>query len=212
LHRQTSRIESLAGNEENGMSLGRNEPGRPSPVNLTVQAESLSIGATVVNQTLATSPLMPSDPPLQSIRNSAEPLETDRQGHFVGPASGVSFLLRIQKKLASQKSAFPSDSSIFTFGDRPLPESNPAFCILPPKSEAQVLLSRYFDFAIATHRFLHRQTAEGWLEQIYDPTRESKGVEERSSFLAVLFMIFAQASLHRQPVAEERFLRDDRCA
>jgi len=128
----------------------------------------------------------------QSSRNSPEPSQTDRQGHYVGPSSGVSFLLRVQKKL-HQKVSFSPSSSIFTFGDAPLPEFDQSFFVLPPKSEAQKLVARYFEFAIATHRFLHRPTIEAWLEEFYDNLgvlKHKDGVKEKT---ALLFMVFAQA-------------------
>ncbi|KAN0096685.1 Fungal specific transcription factor domain containing protein [Hyaloscypha variabilis] len=128
-----------------------------------------------------------------SSRNSPEPSQTDLQGHYVGPSSGVSFLLRVQKKL-HQKVSFSPNSSIFTFGDAPLPEFDPSFFVLPPKDDAQKLVARYFEYAIATHRFLHRPTVEQWLEEFYDGLgvmKEKHGARERT---AVLFMVFAQAT------------------
>lgn len=128
----------------------------------------------------------------QSSRNSPEPSQTDLQGHYVGPSSGVSFLLRIQKKL-HEKISFTQNSSIFTFGDAPLPEFDPSFFVLPPKADAQKLVARYFEFAVATHRFLHRPTVEAWLEEFYENLgvmRQKVGARERT---ALLFMVFAQA-------------------
>lgn len=128
-------------------------------------------------------------------RNSPEPPQTDRQGHYVGPSSGVSFLLRVQKKL-HQKVSFSQNTSIFTFGDAPLPDFDPSFLVLPPKAEAQMLVARYFDFAIATHRFLHRPTVEEWLKDFYDGVgvmRQKDGARERT---ALLFMVFAHATEH----------------
>jgi hypothetical protein len=132
------------------------------------------------------------DSRLQSSRNSPEPSQTDLQGHYVGPSSGVSFLLRVQRKL-HQKVSFSQDSSIFTFGDAPLPAFDPTFFVLPPKADAEKLVARYFDFAIATHRFLHRPTVEAWLEEFYENLgvmRQKDGARERT---ALLFMVFAQA-------------------
>lgn len=74
------------------------------------------------------------DSRMPSSRNSPEPSQTDLQGHYVGPSSGVSFLLRVQKKL-HQKVSFSQNSSIFTFGDAPLPDFNPSFFILPAKGK-----------------------------------------------------------------------------
>jgi galactonate dehydratase len=107
------------------------------------------------------------DSRLLSSRNSPEPSQTDLEGHYVGPSSGVSFLLRVQKKL-HQKVSFSQNSSIFTFGDAPLPEFDPSFFVLPPKADAETLVARYFDYAVATHRFLHRPTVEAWLEEFYE--------------------------------------------
>ena len=135
----------------------------------------------------------PVDSRLQSLRTSPEPSQTDLQGHYVGPSSGVSFLLRVQRKL-HEKVSFSQDSSIFTFGDAPMPVFDQTFFVLPPKAEAEKLVARYFDFAAATHRYLHRPTVEAWLEEFYENLgvmRQKDGAKERT---ALLFMVFAQAS------------------
>lgn len=125
--------------------------------------------------------------------NSPEPPQTDQQGHYVGPSSGVSFLLRVQKKF-HQKVSFSTSSSIFTFGDAPLPQFDPSFFVLPPKEDAKKLVARYFDFAIATHRFLHRPTVESWMEEFYDGQGVMKQRDGAREKTAVLFMVFAQAT------------------
>ncbi|KAL0933905.1 fungal specific transcription factor domain-containing protein [Colletotrichum truncatum] len=127
-------------------------------------------------------------------RASPEPTQTDLQGHYVGPSSGVSFLLRVQKRL-HQAVSFSQASSIFTFGDAPLPDFDPsgAFCVLLSKEEATTLLKRYFDFAVPTHRFLHRPTVEGWLEEFYATNGAMKSQEDAPARRALLFMVFAQA-------------------
>ncbi|KUJ18384.1 uncharacterized protein LY89DRAFT_47192 [Mollisia scopiformis] len=131
------------------------------------------------------------DSRMHSSRNSPEPSQTDLQGHYVGPASGVSFLLRVQKKL-HQKVSFSQSSSIFTFGDAPLPDFNPSFFILPSQNDAEKLVARYFDFAVPTHRFLHQPTIETWLQEFYENlgVMRGRGAGERT---AVLFMVMAQA-------------------
>lgn len=128
-----------------------------------------------------------------SSRNSPEPTQTDEQGHYVGPASGASFMLRIQRKFQQQRPANGlSGTSVFTFGDVPLPETDPRFLILPPKEEAGILLRRYFEFASATHRYLHRPTVELWLQELY---ARDKGKQDQliRSRMAVLLMVFATA-------------------
>ncbi|KAF2098089.1 hypothetical protein NA57DRAFT_66538 [Rhizodiscina lignyota] len=134
----------------------------------------------------------------QSSGNSPEPLQSDQQGHFVGPASGASFLLRIQRNLLRQQSSISSESSIFTFGDLPLPEFDPSFVILPNKSDAEALVARYFEFASATHRFLHRPTVEQWLQELYTDGAMRHKPSARSR-TALLFMVFAQARVYQKP-------------
>lgn len=129
----------------------------------------------------------------QSMRNSPERNQTDQQGHYVGPASGVSFLLRIQRKLHEQSSGSAS-SSIFTFGDLPLPGFDSSFAILPPKPQAEAMVQRYFDFGSATHRFLHRPTVEVWLGELYETNGAMRGRETANSRIALLFMIFAHST------------------
>ncbi|KAF2445783.1 hypothetical protein P171DRAFT_386601, partial [Karstenula rhodostoma CBS 690.94] len=130
-----------------------------------------------------------------SSRTSPEPAQTDQQGHYVGPASGVSFLLRIQKTL-HQNSSLSHDSSIFTFGDAPLPEFDPTFFVLPPKAEGEKLVERYFDFAAPTHRFLHRPTIEGLLQEFYETQGDMKNKEEAPGKTALLLIVMAQAKAY----------------
>ena len=55
------------------------------------------------------------------------------------------------------------------------------------------MVRRYFDFASATHRFLHQQTVEAWLQDLYDaPGGGGKTHRDVKSRTAVIFMIFAQ--------------------
>ena len=67
-----------------------------------------------------------------SSRSSLEPSQTDLEGQYVGPSSGVAFLLRAQRRLHEVVTLSPN-SSIFTFGDSPLPEYDPSFFVLPPE-------------------------------------------------------------------------------
>lgn len=119
--------------------------------------------------------------------------QTDLEGHYVGPSSGISFLLRAQRKLHKYV-ALPVNTPIFTFGDSPLPEVESTFMILPPRNEANALLTRYFDFAFPTHRFLHQPQVEDWVEELYRAVEESQaaspGMRGRR---AVVLMVFAQA-------------------
>jgi hypothetical protein len=132
-----------------------------------------------------------------SLRNSPEPSQTDLQGHYIGPASGVSFLLRVQKRLV-QAISFSHSSSIFTFGDAPLhpPEFDPSFCMMLPRDDAQRLVDRYFDFAMPTYRFLHRPTIQEWFIEFYDTLGIMHNQQSAPAKVALLFMIFAQGRVY----------------
>ncbi|KAL2827585.1 fungal-specific transcription factor domain-containing protein [Aspergillus cavernicola] len=132
-----------------------------------------------------------------SSRNSPEPSQTDLQGHYIGPASGVSFLLRVQKRL-HQAVSFSQPSSIFTFGDAPLhlPEFDPSFCMMLPRADAQRLVDRYFDFAMPTYRFLHRPTIQDWFNEFYDSLGVMQDVHSAPAKVAMLFMVFSLARVY----------------
>lgn len=137
-----------------------------------------------------------------SLRNSPEPPQIDEQGHYVGPASGVSFLSRIQKRLKVQSPGF-LNSSVFNFGDRPLPGQDSSFAILPPKAVAESMVRRYFDFAATTHRFLHRPTIHSWLEELYETNGFMLYKESARSRTALLFMVFAHSNNYRSRQSEQ---------
>lgn len=127
-----------------------------------------------------------------SVRSSPDPSQTDLQGHYIGPASGVSFLLRIQKRL-HQAISFSQGSSIFTFGDAPLhlPEFDPSFCMMLPREDAQRLVDRYFDFSMPTYRFIHRPTMQEWFNEFYDSLGVLRDTTNAPAKIALLFMVFS---------------------
>jgi galactonate dehydratase len=125
-----------------------------------------------------------------SSRNSPEPNQTDLEGHYVGPSSGVSFLLRVQKRIHENVAVF-SNGPIFNFGDAPLPKHDSHFLVLPPKDEANILVNRYFDFAFPTHRFLHQATIETWLDTFYSDVHGSDDSLSQS-VKALLLMVMVQ--------------------
>ncbi|CAG8925817.1 unnamed protein product [Penicillium salamii] len=133
-----------------------------------------------------------------SSRTSPERDQTDLEGHYVGPSSGVSFLLRVQKRIHENVTVF-SNGPIFNFGDAPLPRHDPHFLVLPPKDEAMVLVRRYFDFAFPTHRFLHQSTVEGWLESFYSNVHDPENTMSQA-IKALLLMVMAQG---KQYLAEQ---------
>lgn len=116
--------------------------------------------------------------------------EVDLEGHYVGPSSGVAFLLRVQKRLHENLRFSPSEL-IFNFGDAPFPNCDPQFLVLPPIDEALVLVNRYFEFSFPTHRFLHQATVEQWVHSFYSGIQ---GVNENVSraVKALILMVIAQ--------------------
>ncbi|KAJ5748267.1 uncharacterized protein N7511_009963 [Penicillium nucicola] len=125
-----------------------------------------------------------------SSRNSPDANQTDLEGHYVGPSSGVSFLLRVQKRIHENVAVF-SNGPIFNFGDAPLPKQDSQFLVLPPKDEAQILVNRYFDFAFPTHRFLHQATIETWLDTFYSDVHGSDDSLSQA-VKALLLMVMVQ--------------------
>jgi hypothetical protein len=69
-------------------------------------------------------------PQIRSLGNSPELESQTTEVQYIGSVSGVSFLLRVQRKLLI-KSPGHLNSSIFNFGDRPLPSLDASFVILP---------------------------------------------------------------------------------
>ncbi|EDU44575.1 fungal specific transcription factor domain containing protein [Pyrenophora tritici-repentis] len=124
--------------------------------------------------------------------------QRDQQGHYVGSSSAVSFLIRIQRRL-HQDSSLSHDSTIFTFGDAPLPEFDLSLFLLPPKPDAQRLVERYFDYAAPTHRFLHRPSIEKLVEEFYETQGEMRGKEDGKAKAALLMVVFAQAQAYMPP-------------
>ena len=145
-------------------------------------------------------------------RNSPELTQTDLEGHYVGPSSGVSFLLRVQKRLDTSVS-FPHGSSVFNFGDAPLPQYNTSasstmypqpyfdatFSLMLSREHTERLVQRYFDFAVPVDRFLHRPTIESWLAEFYDTMGVMYNKDDVPAQTATLFMIFAIAQEHLKP-------------
>ncbi|KAE8377409.1 acetyl-CoA synthetase-like protein [Aspergillus bertholletiae] len=111
-------------------------------------------------------------------RNSPDPVVTDFEGNYLGPASGVSFLNRVWSRLHQdeigtvpgefEKDLSPRSTSVFMFGDRPYSDDREAGFALPSIERARELVEIYFDFSMVTYRFLHRGTVEDWLEKVYE--------------------------------------------
>ena len=145
--------------------------------------------------------------PRKSTRSSQEPDETAFEGDYIGPTSGIAFLHRAQRRfqqdfvglpLNSSNGRNPEGASIFSFGDGWVPDQMPSALTVPERRQARELFMRYFDFAMPTYRFLHRPTAEGWLEDIYHEKEQGDfDVKSLSSAkVAIVLFVLATAKLY----------------
>lgn len=108
---------------------------------------------------------------------------TTLYGQYLGPTSAYSFLRRAWQRFGSDPSAHALDTlpvetsvSIFAFGDRQLPPAPTGDFTLPDRREALRLVHLYFDYAMATYRYLHRETVIGWLEKYH--TQQELGQDD----------------------------------
>ncbi|KAJ5611441.1 fungal-specific transcription factor domain-containing protein [Penicillium herquei] len=124
---------------------------------------------------------------------------TDQEGRYVGPASGLSFLARVQKRLHN---SHPT-SSTFTFGDAPMAEYDPVPSIMISPEESSRLVKTFFEFTIPIDRIIHRQTIEEWLEHFQQTLGAMRDVENAPAQRAILWMIFAMAQEHKTEAEAE---------
>ncbi|KAF9875403.1 hypothetical protein CkaCkLH20_07223 [Colletotrichum karsti] len=192
-------------------SAGGLNPERPIPPLQQGTSTLVADSSNIFGGTTTSSSNVPTALPTEPVsRASPEPVQTDLEGHYVGPSSGVSFLLRVQKRL-DQSMSFPQGSSVFNFGDAPLrhvtaysgesPQVyfDPTFSLLLSRSHTTSLVQRFFDFAVPVDRFVHRPTIERWLDEFYDTMGTMHDREQSSARTAVLFMVFAVAQEHMVP-------------
>ncbi|KAK0101630.1 hypothetical protein ONS95_006792 [Cadophora gregata] len=130
--------------------------------------------------------------------------ESRLENDYIGPTSGIAFLARSQKRLQqdfiesrSSNAEQSSQTSIFSYGDGWVPEQQADFNF-PSKDESMYLLQQYFDFAMPTYRFLHRETVETWLQSIHSSLEnENSGVVPVSKARqALIILILATAKLY----------------
>jgi hypothetical protein len=139
-----------------------------------------------------TSPSVPASTP-----KSLKSAQAGLHGQYIGPASGVSFLQRVQKRLG-QTASFSQPDSIFTFGDAPLAsvDADLSLCMMIPRELAQQLFDRYFDFAMPTYRFLHRPTAQAWFEEFYDTFGSMHDSQRAAAKIALVLMVLAHGRVY----------------
>ena len=134
---------------------------------------------------------------LGSTPKSLKSTQAGLHGQYIGPASGVSFLQRVQKRLG-QTASFSQPDSIFTFGDAPLAsvDADLSLCMMIPREFAQQLFDRYFDFAMPTYRFLHRPTAQAWFAEFYDTFGSMHDSQRAAAKIALVLMVLAHGRVY----------------
>ncbi|KAI9046152.1 Zn(II)2Cys6 transcription factor [Aspergillus affinis] len=145
-----------------------------------------------------------------SRRNSPDPVATDFEGNYFGPASGVSFLNRVWRRLHQdeictipdelQNESVSKNTSVFMFGDKPYSDYRDTGFVLPPYERALELVNTYFDFSMVTYRFLHRGSVEEWLKQVYQNKISSSNLPSGPMIVrtAIILMIFAVTTLYEE--------------
>lgn len=141
--------------------------------------------------------------------SSSKPIY-DSGDHYVGAASGLSFLQQAVQHIESQKGssdavdsavdveyASPASASIFNSGDMPsLSGPNDRF-VMPSKDESNRMLARYFEFATPTYRFFHRPTVESWACQLCLLPHNDNAKQKESKLdgvrAAAVYLVWAQA-------------------
>ncbi|RAL17287.1 putative NRPS-like enzyme [Aspergillus homomorphus CBS 101889] len=148
---------------------------------------------------------------LISQRNSPDPAVTDLEGNYLGPASGLSFLNRVWRRLHhDEKRTVPDtlqngdewpsqNTSVFMFGDKPYSAHPGAGFTLPSYEKARELATTYFDLSMVTYRFLHRGSVDDWLRQVYEcnVSVSNPPSGDMVARTAIIFMIFAVGTLEQ---------------
>ncbi|KAK9459523.1 fungal-specific transcription factor domain-containing protein [Lipomyces oligophaga] len=127
--------------------------------------------------------------------NSPEVSQLDAQGQYVGSSSGVSFVMRVLRRLDDIHVITPN-SSILTFGDPYMPKVESSYFILPPKSEAIDMVNFYFGFAMPTHRFLHQPSVMEWVDDLYESYNVAEHKEGARERHATVLFIMAQVKTY----------------
>lgn len=80
-------------------------------------------------------------------------------------------------------------------GDRHFANVDPSSLVMPDETQGTIFVNRYFDFAMATYRFLHQMTTMNWLSQLQDDI--SKKTETLPPIKkAILLLVFATGTLY----------------
>lgn len=136
---------------------------------------------------------------------SPEGGSTTFAGQYLGPTSPYTFLRRAWKRfekdglhsnLAGNSAEEPDQSEpIWAFGDRQVSPMEPDGFQLSNRHMTSMLLSQYFDLAMPTYRFLHKQTVARWLEGFHEVQEQVNGASLLPARQAIVLMVLATARL-----------------
>lgn len=96
-------------------------------------------------------------------------------GHYLGPTSTFSFLRRAGRRFGriaageARDIGDRADVSIFANGDVALAAEDDGKVDFPEETTMRLLVSRYFDFAVPSHRFFHQPTVNDWIQAVHEP-------------------------------------------
>lgn len=83
---------------------------------------------------------------------------------------------------------------VLNYGDkRVLPPPASSLESLIRESDGHALLSTYFDFAMPTYRFLHRQTVEQWYKEVFEGTNRLSPARK-----AIILLVLATATFFEE--------------
>ncbi|KAF3291589.1 hypothetical protein TWF132_006583 [Orbilia oligospora] len=129
------------------------------------------------------------------------------EGQYFDPTSGLTFLHRAWKRLATQKSSANNEGNEkrqmwMAAGDEPFAEKGNIVLELPEKSVSKDLLSFYFDVCVVTYRFLHKSSVTTWVDAMHHNVQQDpplwNGVGQARA--AIVFSILAIASIRQEKI------------
>lgn len=137
-------------------------------------------------------------------RGSPELDAAEIGGQYFEPTSGLTFLHRAYKRLATQHTGAnindcngaENSQPLMSTGDKPF-LSQATGVSLPP--DATELLRFYFDVCVVTYRIFHRQSVEAWLRAAVQDVADGRPITHTvgNAKAAILLTIFA-ITTHRQ--------------
>jgi hypothetical protein len=192
-------------------SYTRGKARTPPPA---VQNASEQVNGTASREDVRRLRMMDSPLPAHGVISRASPeVElADLEGQFIDPTSGLSFLHRAWKRLASQKQNKSSKSStplqkrsgtaqpLMRAGDRPFDVKLDIPLVIPGKAKALELVHFYFDTCVVTYRCLHQQTVIEWANTMVASIDQGKPIHYGTGYAeaALLLTIFAIASSRQE--------------